>query len=223
MPPTTAGLHNPRIPRYVSLVILLYFAAEWVVAATWRGLYSYRADGFGLLGLPFCGPGGDWPCSALYPAFNAGCVLSGLAVVIVVLSWQFTRLIAAPHALLLIGSGLGLALSGVITQRVDYDWHVTAVNVFLALGAVGVFLVGTSASTGLAVGAKRYAVVAGVAAMVGYFGYLGSLTTLLGAGGTQRLAVYAILSAIIVLAVTIRPRPGAAEPSDSDEQLQVSA
>lgn len=222
MTSTTSGLQRPRIPRYASLVILLYFAAEWVVAATWRGLYSYRADGFGLLGLPFCGPGGNWPCSALYPAFNAGCVLSGLAIVIVVLSWQVNRLIAAPQALLLIGGGVGLALSGVITQRVDYDWHVTAVNVFLALGAVGVFLAGVSASTHLAAAAKWYAVAAGVVAMVGYFSYLGSLTTLLGPGGTQRLAVYAILSAIVVLGLTTRARPAVTDSRDSGARHRVS-
>lgn len=216
-PSPAVGLRDPRIPRYVSLLILLYFAAEWVVAATWRGLYSYRADGFGLLGLPFCGPGGDWPCSALYPAFNIGCIVSGLAVLIVALVWRFSRLIALPQALLLSASGLGLALSGVFTQRVDYDWHVTAVNVFLALGAVGIFLVGISGSTLLAPAAKRYAVAAGVAAMVGYVSYLGSLTAPLGPGGTQRLAVYAILSAVVVLGVTTSPRRAVEGPTERHE------
>ena len=51
-------LIDPRITLVAALVVLQFFAAEWVVSATWRGQYSYQTDQIGPLGLEFCGPQG---------------------------------------------------------------------------------------------------------------------------------------------------------------------
>ncbi len=193
------ALHRPRFALVAALVTLSYFVSEWVVSATWRGQYGYRDDTVGPLGVPFCGPKGNWPCSALYPVMNIALIITGVAVLAVTLSWVVRRAITTPNAILLGGAGVGLAVAGAVTEQDSYPIHTTAMTVFLVLGAVGVFLVGSSGSTELSPSAKRFAVAAGVAAMVGYFGYTGGFTELLGSGGAQRLAVYSILVAIIVL------------------------
>jgi hypothetical protein len=81
-----ARLGDARVCRAAALVVLVYFAAEWVVSASWRGFYGYGADLLGPLGAAFCGPDGTWPCSDLFRAMNVALVVTGLAVAVVAAS-----------------------------------------------------------------------------------------------------------------------------------------
>lgn len=196
------ALRHPRFAVVAALTTLVYFVAEWVVSATWRGLYGYRDDHIGPLGVPFCGPAGNWPCSALYPVMNVALIVTGLAVTAVALSWTVRAAITAPHGALLAAAGAGLAVAGIVTEHDSYPLHTTAMTVFLVLGAVSILLIGSSGSTRLPKRATRFAAIAGLAATVGYFAYAGGYTLLLGAGGIERLVVYPVLAALIVLGCT---------------------
>lgn len=215
-------LQHPRFAMYAALASILYFVAEWVVSASWRGHYGYRDVKVGPLGVPFCGPNGNWPCSALYPVMDVAMVVTGVALVAVALSWSVRRATAAIPAALLATAGAGLAVAGVITEQVNYPVYVTALTVFQVLGSMSVLLIGASTVTRLPRSAKLFAAAAGVAGATGYFAGVGGFTDLLGQGGTERLTMYAVLIAIIVLSVAgtgrrSRPLADTAAPRELEE------
>lgn len=191
-------LRSDRITGWVALIPLLYFAAEWVVSASWRGYYGYREDLLAPLGVPFCGPEGTWPCSDLYRAMNVALVVTGLAVAFVAASFLVRRVTDRGHALLLIAAGAGLACSGVVTPSVDYAWNSTAAQVFMALGAVGVLLIAVSSTSTMTAERRGLAVLSGVVSLIGYFSLVGG-HLMFGFGGAQRMAIYGVLVAVIAL------------------------
>ena len=194
----TGWLRDARIAGWVALLPLVYFAAEWIVAATWRGRYDYDADLLGPLGVAFCGPDGRWPCSALYPAMNAALVVTGLAIMFVAAGFAARRVTQLGHAVLLLIAGAGLAVSGIVTNGVHYAWNLTAISVFLTFGSVSVLFIAMDSTCSLSGERRGVAVVAGIVSVVGYFAYLGQ-HELVGAGGAQRMAIYGILVAVIAL------------------------
>ena len=205
----TDWLADARITGRVALVPLLYFAAEWVVSASWRGYYGYREDVVGPLGAAFCGPQGNWPCSDLYHVMNVALVATGTAVAIVAAGFWRQRVTDRGHALLFIVAGIALACSGVVTVNVDYAWNLTATMVFLTLGAVGAVLVAVSSTSEMSVERRTIAVLSGAVSLVGLFSFLGG-HQVFGAGGAQRMAMYGVLVAVIALGTTgLRTRQSA--------------
>ncbi len=200
-------LGDPRVSGWVALLPLLYFPAEWVVSATWRGHYGYREDLPGHLGVAFCGPEGNWPCSALYPVMNIATVVTGSAIVLVAASFVVQRVTQRSHALLLGIAGAALAGSGVITQNVDYSWNQTLMGSFLTLGSVAALFIAMESASPLSTDRRVVAVVAGVVGLLGYFATFGHVDVV-GVGGAQRMTIYGILIAVIALgSVGMRRRP----------------
>lgn len=205
----TDWLEDARITGRVALVPLVYFAAEWVVSASWRGYYGYREDVVGPLGAAFCGPQGNWPCSDLYHVMNVALVATGAAVAIVAAGFWRQRVTDRGHALLFIVAGIALACSGVVTVNVDYAWNLTATMVFLTLGAVGAVLVAVSSTSAMSVERRTIAVLSGAVSLVGLFSFLGG-HQVFGAGGAQRMAMYGVLVAVIALGTSgLRTRQSA--------------
>ena len=205
----TDWLEDARITGRVALVPLVYFAAEWVVSASWRGYYGYREDVVGPLGAAFCGPQGNWPCSDLYHVMNVALVATGAAVAIVAAGFWRQRVTDRGHALLFIVAGIALACSGVVTVNVDYAWNLTATMVFLTLGAVGAVLIAVSSTSAMSVERRTIAVLSGAVSLVGLFSFLGG-HQVFGAGGAQRMAMYGVLVAVIALGTTgLRTRQSA--------------
>ncbi|WP_019972176.1 DUF998 domain-containing protein [Mycobacterium sp. 141] len=202
------ALNHRNFAFIAALTTLLFFIAEWVVSATWRGYYGYRTIGIGALGVPFCGPEGNWPCSRLYPVMNVALVIAGLAVVAVALSWAVRKAVTYPHCILLAAAGVGLGYAGVVTEKQDGPAHSGAMIIFMVLGAVAIFLIGSSSSTELPPKARYFATIAGLVAIVGYFAYLGGSTLSLGQGGVDRLVVYSVFVSLIVLSWFDRSRTG---------------
>lgn len=192
------SLFPTRLIRWVSLIPLVFFAAEWVVSATWRGLYGYRDDLLGPLGIAFCGPVGNWPCSDLYRALNVALVATGLAIVFVAAGFLAQRLTDGGSAALLLISGLALATSGAIPQSISYVWNLTATMVFMTLGSVSALLIAVNSVTKMSGERRSVAVVAGLAGLFGYFAYVGG-HEVLGTGGTQRLCIYGILIVVVTV------------------------
>lgn len=205
----TDWLEDARITGRVALVPLVYFAAEWMVSASWRGYYGYREDVVGPLGAAFCGPQGNWPCSDLYHVMNVALVATGAAVAIVAAGFWRQRVTDRGHALLFIVAGIALACSGVVTVNVDYAWNLTATMVFLTLGAVGAVLIAVSSTSAMSVERRTIAVLSGAVSLVGLFSFLGG-HQVFGAGGAQRMAMYGVLVAVIALGTTgLRTRQSA--------------
>lgn len=199
-------LSNARVTGWVSLTTLVFFAAEWVVSATWRGYYGYREDLLGPLGVAFCGPDGNWPCSELYRVMNVALVLTGLAVAFVAASLLVQRVTERGHAILLMVAGFGLAASGLITHQVSYTWSLTATSVFTTLGSVSVLFIAMESKTEMSAERRGVTVIAGVVSLVGYFSYIDG-HDFFGPGGAQRMAVYGILVAVIALGTAGLRRP----------------
>lgn len=187
-----------RVTGWVSLVPLVYFAAEWVVSASWRGLYGYRDDLVGPLGIAFCGPVGNWPCSELYRVMNVALVATGVAVAFVAAGLYAQRRADRGNALLLLVSGLALATSGIITQNASYSWNTTATAVFMTLGSVSALLIAVTSPAVMSGERRAVAVLAGLIGLCGYLVYVGGQDTF-GPGGAQRLCVYGILVAVITV------------------------
>ena len=192
-------LQHPRFAFIAALTTLVYVIAEWVVSASWRGHYGYRDIKIGPLGVPFCGPNGNWPCSALYPAMDIAMIITGVALAAVALSWLARRAVTTVPGLLLVTAGAALAVAGLFTEQLNYPVYATAIAVFQVLGFVSVLQIGGSRSTRLPSAAKRFAALAGIAGGIGYFAGIGGFTRLLGTGGTERLTIYTVLIAVIVL------------------------
>lgn len=203
-----------RLTGWVSLVPVCYFAAEWVVAASWRGFYGYRGNLLGPLGTAFCGPVGNWPCSELYRVMNVALVASGLAIVFVAAGLFARRSTDRAGALLLLSaSGVGLAVSGAITQNISYTANLTATMVFMTLGSVGALLIATDSATPMTGERRLVAVSAALCSLLGLFAYAGGLD-IFGPGGAQRLCVYGVLVTVIAvgtLGLSGAPADGAAE------------
>ena len=210
----TDWLEDARITGLAALVPLVYFAAEWVVSASWRGYYGYREDVVGPLGAAFCGPQGNWPCSDLYHGMNVALVATGTAVAIVAAGFWRQRVTERAHALLLIVAGIGLACSGVVTVSVDYAWNLTATMVFLTLGAVGAVLVAVSSTSAMSAERRAIAVLSGALSLMGLFSFLGG-HHVFGAGGAQRMAMYGVLAAVIALGTTGLRTRHSAEPGEA--------
>lgn len=193
-----AWLRDPRVTGWVALLPLIYFPAEWVVSATWRGHYGYREDLPGLLGVAFCGPEGNWPCSALYPVMNVATVVTGLAIAFVAASFAVLHVTQRSHALLLGIAGVSLAGSAVITQNVDYSWNETLMGIFLTLGSVAVLFIAMESASPLSGERRLVAILVSVVGLIGYFASFGH-GDVVGIGGAQRMTIYGILVAVIAL------------------------
>ncbi|MFW0796613.1 DUF998 domain-containing protein [Gordonia sp. CPCC 205515] len=212
---TPAFLRDPRITRVAAIILLQYFAVEWVVSASWRGQYTYRTNLTSTLGIPFCGPQGNWPCNALYPAMNVSFVITGVAIVVIGASWLVRRVLETPPAVAIMISGAGLVLAGLVTEQTDYPTHVTAMTVFYVFGALGTLLAGVSAHSRLAVRARGALIIGGAISTVGFFCFAGGLTGLLGSGGTERTIIYGILIALLVAGITGTHKPAPEEPESA--------
>lgn len=218
-----ALLRVPRTSRLAALALLLYFVAEWIVSASWRGAFEYRWTRSGELGIPFCGAHGDIACSAIWPVMNAGMILTGLAIIVLAASWRALAWVPNPATAALTVSGLGLIGAGLVTERISYPVHITLMNVFVAFGAAGCLLIGVSASTRLPGSGRTVLVVAGAIAAVAFFALTGGLTSWLGPGGTERAAIYALLIGLLVAGVRGAARIATDPPEAATEGLEVLA
>lgn len=191
-------LRHPRTSRVAALALLVYFFAEWIVSASWRGAFEYRYTTSGELGIPFCGSRGDIPCSEIYPLMNLGMIITGLAVIVIAASWRALRWVPIPATGALLISGCGVIAAALVKQTLNYPVHMTLMNVFLGFGAAGCLLAGVSPATRLPGSGRTVLVVAGTVATVGFFLYTGGLNAWLGPGGTERLTIYVLLAGLLV-------------------------
>lgn len=184
----------------ISVVQLLVF--EFVVSATWRGLYSYRTNFISELGVAFCGPTGNWPCSKLYVLANASIALFGVALIVAVLAWMVTGVLDVRGGALLAVAGGGAFVAGTVNQGIDYPIHSLGATVMFVVGSLGMIVAGGHHTLGIPV---RIVVTSlGVLGLVGSLLFIGGHDLGVGIGVVERTVVYSLLVATVVLAVAHR-------------------
>lgn len=191
-----------RIGYWAGLSVVQLFVFEFVVAATWRGLYSYRTNFISELGVPFCGPTGNWPCSKLYVLADVSIALVGVALVVAAVAWMVTGVLDVRGGVLLAVAGLGAVVAGSINQGLNYSVHSFGATLMFVVGSLGLIVAGGHRSLH---GSVRITVTT-----LGWIGLAASLCFIgghnfgLGIGTIERVVVYAILVATVVLAVAHR-------------------
>lgn len=189
-----------HVARWAGLSVVQFVLVEYIVAATWRGLYSYRNNYISELGIPFCGPTGNWPCSHLYVLLNASMVLFGVAIAAVGGSWYLGNRIDGRAASFFVVAGAGAITAGVVNQGVNYPIHSFGATVFFIFGNFGLVIAGGHRSLRRTI---RIVVTAlGAVGLAGYFAYMGGHEFGLGIGSMERIATYALLLGIVVLSVS---------------------
>lgn len=191
-----------RIGFWTGISVVQLLVCEFVVAATWRGLYSYRTNFVSELGVPFCGPSGNWPCSNLYVLMNVSIAMFGVALAVAALAWLVTGVLDARSAVLLWIAGGGGVLAGVVDQATRYDLHSFGATVMFIVGSLGIVVAGGHRTLPRS---TRVAVTTlGGIALSGTVLYLGGHEFGLGIGTVERVVVYSVLAAVVVLAVAHR-------------------
>ncbi|AJW40901.1 DUF998 domain-containing protein [Rhodococcus sp. 15-725-2-2b] len=189
-----------HVARWAGLSVVQFVLVEYIVSATWRGLYSYRNNYISELGIPFCGPTGNWPCSELYVLLNASMVLFGVAIAAVGGSWYIVRRIDGRAASFFVVAGAGAITAGVVNQGVNYPIHSFGATVFFVFGNFGLVIAGGHGSLRRPI---RVVVTAlGAVGLAGYFAYMSGHEFGLGIGSMERIATYALLVGIVVLSVS---------------------
>ena len=191
-----------RIGYWAGISVVQLLVVEYVVSATWRGLYSYRRNFVSELGVQFCGPTGNWPCSALYPAMNVSIALFGLALIVAALCWLVTGCLDARGGVLLIVAGIGGVVAGVVSQSANYEIHSFGATVMFVVGSLGMMVAGGHRTLPRTI---RIAVttLGGLGLAAGLF-YISGHEFGLGSGTIERVVVYSILVATVLLAVSHR-------------------
>lgn len=189
-----------HVARWAGLSVVQFVLVEYIVSATWRGLYSYRNNYISELGVPFCGPTGNWPCSQLYVLLNASMVLFGVAIAAVGGSWYIVRRIDGRAASFFVVAGAGAITAGVVNQGVNYPIHSFGATVFFVFGNFGLVVAGGHRSLRRSI--RIVVTTLGAVGLAGYFAYMSGHEFGLGIGSMERIATYALLVGVVVLSVS---------------------
>lgn len=188
-----------HVARWAGLSVVQFVLVEYIVSATWRGLYSYRNNYISELGVPFCGPTGNWPCSELNVLLNASMVMFGVAIAAVGGSWYIIRRIDGRASAFFIVAGVGAVTAGVFNQGLNYPIHSFGATAFFVFGNFGLVVAGGHKSLRRSI---RVVVTAlGSVGLAGYFTYMGGYEFGLGIGFMERISTYALLVGVVVLSV----------------------
>ncbi|WP_186628703.1 hypothetical protein [Rhodococcus sp. BP22] len=191
-----------RIGYWAGLAVLQVLLVEFVVAASWRGLYSYRTNFVSELGVAFCGPTGNWPCSSLYPLMNVSIALFGLSLVVAATAWMVTGVVDVRGGILLCVAGFGGIVAGVVNQGLNYGVHSFGATVFFVVGSLGLIVAGGHRSLRRTIGITVTTL--GGIALTATLLYIGGHSVGIGIGAVERIVVYSILAGTVILAVAHR-------------------
>lgn len=206
----SAGATNPAVPlrsgwvahvaRWAGLSVVQFVLVEYIVSATWRGLYSYRNNFISELGISFCGPVGNWPCSRLYVLMNASIVLTGVALIAAGASWFAIRRIDARAAAFFIVAGSGGVVAGAVNQGVNYPIHSFGATALFLFGSFALVIAGGHHTLRRPIQVVVTAL--GCTGLAGYLCYVSGHEFGLGIGSIERITTYTLLVGVLVLSVS---------------------
>lgn len=191
-----------RIGYWAAISMVQVFVVEFIVSATWRGLYSYRTNFISELGVPFCGPSGNWPCSKLYVIMNFSIALLGVAMVVAALAWMVTGVLDPRGGVLLTIAGGGAGVAGVFNQGLNYPIHSYGATLLFIIGSLALIVAGGHPTLHRPI--RITVTTLGTVALASALFYIGGHHFGLGIGTVERITVYSIIAGCIVLAVAHR-------------------
>lgn len=191
-----------RVGFWAGVSVIQLVVLEFVVSATWRGLYSYRTNFVSELGVAFCGPAGNWPCSKLYVLMNFSIALFNAALVVAALAWMITGVLDVRGGVLLSVAGLGGIVAGTVNQGLNYQIHSFGAMVVLIVGSLGIIVAGGHRTLDRA--SKITVTALGGIALAAALFFISGHHFGIGIGAVERIAVYSILVATVVLAFAHR-------------------
>ncbi|MGA9871727.1 MAG: DUF998 domain-containing protein [Rhodococcus sp. (in: high G+C Gram-positive bacteria)] len=191
-----------RIGYWAGVSVVQLLVVEFVVAATWRGLYNYRNNFISELGVAFCGPSGNWPCSNLYVLMDASIAAFGIAIAVAALSWMVTGVLDVRGGVLLAVAGAGAVVAGVVNQGINYGIHSFGATLMFVVGSLGLIVAGGHRSLRRTI--RMVVTTLGAVALVASLLFIGGHSFGIGIGAVERIVAYSILAGIVVLAVAHR-------------------
>ncbi len=191
-----------RIGYWAGIAVVQLLVVEFIVSATWRGLYSYRTNFVSELGVAFCGPTGNWPCSKLYPLMNISIALVGVALIVAATAWLVIGVLDVRGGVLLYVAGLGAVMAGMFNQGLNYDVHSFGATLLFVVGSLGLIVAGGHRSLRRTISITVTAL--GGVGLTASLLFIGGHSFGIGIGGIERVVVYSILIGIVVLAVAHR-------------------
>ncbi|WP_420750585.1 DUF998 domain-containing protein [Rhodococcus sp. O3] len=195
---TTSVALRRRAPRIWMFAALQFLVVEFLVAGSWRGHYSYSYHFISDLGVPFCGPQGERPCSSMAALLNGSLLVVSAAYVSIAILWR-ARLRPYPlAATFAVAAGIGVAIVGSVPSNTIWAVHSLGATLFFVFGSLFTLLCGTA---GVRVGMRGPGVAAQVIAVVGltgFFCFTYSWDLGLGTGGIERVVAYSALLGFVL-------------------------
>ncbi len=203
------------------MLTVMYLVAQPIAAEAFAGRrYSFSNDSISDLGTTSCGPFRApygpvaYVCSPRHVLMNAAIIAAGvLTVAGAVLSrnwWPRRRLTTAGLGCVAT-AGVGAVLVGIAPQNANLAVH--AVGSLLQVpGAVGMLLLGLGARRRTAGPAPWLSIAFGATATAACLLFFGSIYTVFGPGGMERLAIDTRAAWTVIIGVLILHRPAPAHP-----------
>lgn len=199
-----------QLPTILVAAALQFFVCEFLVAGSWRGQYSYTQNFISDLGVPFCGPHGDLPCSTSSVLINAS-LLVVAAALFVAARW-IVRTASTPVVgpVFLSLAATGALIVALVHSNVNWPLHSLGANLFLIFGGCALLTFGLSDAVHRRTTASVLTAAFGALALAGYFCYDNSWQFGLGPGGIERVSAYSVIlgfTSLIALMSASRGRP----------------
>lgn len=191
-----------RLGYWAAVSMVQVLVVEFVVSATWRGLYSYRTNFISELGVAFCGPTGNWPCSKLYVLMNASITVLGVSMVLAAFAWMATGVLDPRGGVLLTIAGGGAGVAGVFNQGLNYPIHSFGATLLFVVGSLALVVAGGHHTLRRPI--RITVTTLGTVGMSAALFFIGGHHFGLGIGAIERISVYSIIIGCIVLAVAHR-------------------
>ncbi|ATL66562.1 hypothetical protein CRH09_10430 [Nocardia terpenica] len=197
-----------------------FLIAQLVVGAGWTTRYSWATNNISDLGNVGCGNWDEsrprYVCSPLHAVMNVSFIAQGVLLLVGVLLtgafWGRTAMSWAARVLLAVGAA-GWVVVGLVPADVDENLHLLGALLIMGLGNIGLvcagFLPRTTSFGRIRPVTRAFAAVAVLSAVMFFPGY----GPLIGTGGMERLAAFAVTAWTVIAAITALGRMPVGTPS----------
>jgi hypothetical membrane protein len=190
-----------RIADYLPVILavsaLQFFLCEFLVAGSWRGAYSYTQNFISDLGVPYCGPHGNTPCSTSSVLLTVSFIVVGGSLLVAAL-WIRAAASTPPVASVFMGiAGIGAVIVGVVHSNANWPLHSLGASLLLIFGSCAALTVGLSGSLLRGNLVSLLTAPLGFLGLVGYFCYVNNWHLGLGPGGIERVSAYAVIAGFV--------------------------
>lgn len=181
------------------LAPVIFLVGQLIIGSVWSTPYSWVHNNISDLGNVRCGVSGEparFICSPLHPWWNGIFLLTGLLLAVgVVATWKRCGKGPGPGTakVLVLVSSAGYVLAGAYPADVNENLHVLGALLILGPGNVALVIAGIAARAALPCPVRLAALGLGVIGIAGSILHLSGHYGVLGLGGSERMAAFALL------------------------------